>query len=193
VSMIPRGGTRLFQVSAGQSLAVGCFGGGSCIIKTAPVTFSQLPDSYSVHSVVINDPTVITFADATKIMIEAPYSSDVEFDYGDAPVLSIYGKSVEAGIIAHASGGQANATQIVSAINRIGTVGTTGDSVKLPSATVGKMVSVFNDGANAADVFPQTDEIIGSLSADTSVSVAVGKGIMFSCSVDGSWDSVVGA
>lgn len=57
---------------------------------------------------------------------------------------------------------------------RIGTCANIGDSITLPASVAGRPVTIINDGANSADVFPFTDEnFVGS--ADNAA-VAVGAG-----------------
>lgn len=93
-------------------------------------------------------------------------------------------------LTAYAGGGQANATALPSAINRVTTVASAADSVKLPAATAGLMVTVINAAAtNAMNVFPATGEIINALSANTALSVAANKAITFYCAVAGTWNS----
>jgi len=91
---------------------------------------------------------------------------------------------------AYAGGGQASATAITTAFTRVTTVATIGDSVKLPSATVGKSVFVRNGTANSMDVFPQTGQSINALSANTALAVAANTSAMFFCTTAGVWDSL---
>ena len=90
-----------------------------------------------------------------------------------SPVNNPVVESATAGITAFAGGGQASATALTSEINEISTVATTGDSVKLPAATAAKgnlTITVRNNGANACDVFPNTDDNLGA-GVDTAVSL----------------------
>jgi hypothetical protein len=77
-------------------------------------------------------------------------------------------------ITAHAGGGQANATQLTSLYNRVTTVATAGDSVKLLAGTLGQRQAVRNDGANPLAVFPPTGGTINNGAANASITVAVG-------------------
>jgi len=88
-----------------------------------------------------------------------------------SPVLS--------GIVAHAGGGQANAVQLNPGYNVIATVATTGDSVVLPSDSLGQNVLVYNAGANSANVFPSSGANINALSANTALAVAAGANTSF--------------
>lgn len=79
-------------------------------------------------------------------------------------------------ISAYATGGQANATQLTTNVNRISTCATAGDSVKLPAAfEAGQEMTVINDGAARADLFPASGDTIDGLAADTAVQVLVGQ------------------
>lgn len=102
--------------------------------------------------------------------------------------------TVTNGITAFAGGGQGSAVELVSGINRVTTVATAADSVKLPAAKAGQSITVVNAAAsNAMAVFPQTGEIINALSANASLSVAANKAINFYCAVDGTWNSLLTA
>lgn len=89
--------------------------------------------------------------------------------------------------------GEQNAVLLTSTYNRVTTVGTAGDSVKLPAATAGSVVTVFNKGANSLNVFPSTGGVINALSPNAAYAVAATKGVMFVCMVDGTWDTILGA
>ncbi len=103
-------------------------------------------------------------------------------------------QSVTNGITAFAGGGQGSAVALTSVINRVTTVGTAADSVKLPAAKAGASLSVINAAAaNAMAVFPATGDAINALSANASLSVAANKTVMFECAVDGTWHSILTA
>ena len=55
--------------------------------------------------------------------------------------------------VAHAGGGQANATPLAYGLNLVSTVTTAGDSVMLPQAIPGAKCVVQNDSANACQIF----------------------------------------
>lgn len=102
--------------------------------------------------------------------------------------------TVTNGITAFAGGGQGSAVALTSTINRITTVGTAADSVKLPAAVAGKLVLVQNAAAaNSANVFPQTGESINALSANSAFAVAANKAALFFCAVNGVWTSILTA
>lgn len=97
-------------------------------------------------------------------------------------------------LTAHAGGGQGSALQLAKQINRVTTVATAADSVKLPAALAGRSVVVVNAAAaNAMDCFPSVGEIINALSANTALSIAANKTVMFVCAVDGTWNSILTA
>lgn len=97
-------------------------------------------------------------------------------------------------LTAFAGGGQGSALQLAKQINRVTTVASAGDSVKLPAALAGMQVIVINAAAaNAMDCFPASGEVINALSADTALSILANKTVMFVCSVNGTWNSIVTA
>ena len=84
-------------------------------------------------------------------------------------------KSVQDGIVAFAGGGKASATQLAAAVNRLSTVATGADSVKLPgvsAADVGIEVEIINDGAASAQVFGSGSDTIDAVATATGVALA---------------------
>lgn len=120
--------------------------------------------------------------------------------------------SVTDSITAFAGGGQTSAVLLDSAYNRIATVASANDSVKLPSChtgasntgplgtgqisgnTTGMMLWVTNSAAaNSMNVFPQTGEFINALTVNSAYAVAANKTVGFLCSPAGLiWYSVLG-
>lgn len=109
--------------------------------------------------------------------------------------------SVTNAITAAAGGGQANATQLNSAFNRVTTVATAADSVKLPVCAAqnapngsavgpGGQVWVMNTSANSLNVFPATGDAINALAANTAIAIATVTGKVFTCAVAGTWQSL---
>lgn len=93
-------------------------------------------------------------------------------------------------LTAFAGGGQASAIQLQYGVSRVTTVASAADSVKLPKAQAGMSITVINAAAaNAMNVFPSSGEVINALSADTALSVAANKAIVFTCAVNGTWNS----
>jgi hypothetical protein len=98
--------------------------------------------------------------------------------------------SARSGVTAFAGGGQAGAVVLSEAINRVTTVGTAADSVKLPPASPGMVITIINAAAaNAMAVFPWTGEYINALAVNTAISVAANKTITFYCATPGLWNS----
>ena len=97
-------------------------------------------------------------------------------------------------ITAFAGGGQTSAVLLTTTYNRVTTVASAGDSVKLPVAKAGAEVMVYNKAAsNSLNVFPNTGDIINALSANAAYALAATKGASFVCSVDGTWDTILTA
>lgn len=81
------------------------------------------------------------------------------------------------GITAHAGGGQASATLLTAQFNRVDTVTTAADSVKLPAPTyIGQEVEVLNNAvANSMQVFGSGTDTINGVATGTGVAQAAGK------------------
>lgn len=107
---------------------------------------------------------------------------------GAAKWTQVYPKSVQAGIIAHAEGGQAEAVEIAKDIAEISVCATGGDSVKLPAALAGLQIIVINHGAAAADVFPNTDDDINETGANTAKSLGIDASMLCIAYDDVNWE-----
>lgn len=119
-------------------------------------------------------------------------STNPRISIDDADVSSAIRDMVSSatGITAYAGGGQANATVLAAAFNRVTTVATAADSVKLPVARAGMTIVVKNAGASSMNVFPATGGTINALSANTAFAVASGAAAMFVSTLAGAWDTV---
>jgi hypothetical protein len=98
-----------------------------------------------------------------------------------------------ASLTAHAGGGQAAATPLVSAVNLIAVCATAGDSVALPPAMGGQTMWVANGGAAAAQIFGVGTDTINGVAGSTGISVAAGKSTVLMSAIQGSWFAVVSA
>ena len=89
----------------------------------------------------------------------------------------------------------AGGVKLVNGINRVTTVTSGGDACTLPAAKAGAWCLVFNKGGgNAMGVYPAlSTDIINALSAGDPYSTAATKGVLFACSVDGQWDTILTA
>lgn len=101
--------------------------------------------------------------------------------------------TVTNGITAFATGGQANAVALTSTINRVTTVASAADSVRLPAAVAGTVLFVANAGANSMNVFPATGEVVNALSANAAYAMAANTRAAFFCAVNGVWSAVLSA
>jgi hypothetical protein len=90
-------------------------------------------------------------------------------------------------MVATASGTQATAVQMVSEINRVGTVASIGDAVKLPLSVAGLTVSVVNHGANSMQVFGAGVDVIDDVATATGVAQMAGSVVLYVCATAGQW------
>ena len=122
---------------------------------------------------------------------------DINARATDPPVkqLAIDQMSASNGITALAGGGQANAITFTNQVNRVTTVATAADSVKLPPAVPGQFpVFVVNAAAvNSMNVFPATGDAVNALAANAAFAMAANKTAIFVCAVAGIWNAVVTA
>lgn len=100
-------------------------------------------------------------------------------------------EAVNNGVVAFAGGGQGSATSLKYGLNRITTVTTIGDSVKLPIATPGARCVVINSTANAMQVYGGNGAVdqINQTANATGVSQAGRSVCTYSCGVAGQWET----
>jgi len=92
------------------------------------------------------------------------------------------------GLTATPSGNQSTALALTAQINRISTVGTAADSVKLVPASPGIWQVVINDAAsNSMQVYGSGTDTINDVATATGVAQAAGKTATYYCSVAGKW------
>lgn len=82
-------------------------------------------------------------------------------------------------ITAHAGGGQGSATALTAEVNYVTVVASSGDSVVLPTAALGLLITIFNLGANPMDVFPASGGQINAAGANTAVSLAAAASLTY--------------
>lgn len=98
------------------------------------------------------------------------------------------------GITAFAGGGQASATSLTAMINRVTTVATAADSVKMPTAVPGLVINVTNAAAsNSMNLFPASGDAINALGANAAFAIAAGKSATLTSAVAGQWHAVLSA
>jgi len=90
-------------------------------------------------------------------------------------------------ITAKAGGGQTNATQLVAQNNRVTTVATAGDSVRLPPAVAGLDMIVINHGANPMQVYGSGTDTINDVATATGVPQMQNSSVLYFCMTNGVW------
>jgi hypothetical protein len=86
---------------------------------------------------------------------------------------------VDENIVAHAGGGQANATKLKLGYNVVTTVATTGDSVILPDDVKGQLVVVMNTGSNAVNIYPAIGDKIDTIAINSPFNLAANNSVIF--------------
>jgi len=98
--------------------------------------------------------------------------------------------SVNPSLTAFATGGQGSAVLLDREMNKLTTVATAGDSVKLPPAQAGMVVHIKNRGANAADIFPASGDFLDAALVNIAASLGVGAAITYRAIDGATWESV---
>lgn len=108
---------------------------------------------------------------------------------GAIAMAGLFYELAQNGIVANPGGGQTNATQITGQTARVTTVATLGDSVKLPPALAGLEVLLINRGANAMQVFGAGTDTIDGVATATGVSQMQNSTCIYTCAVNGAWET----
>ena len=82
-------------------------------------------------------------------------------------------------ITANVGSSQATGEPLFEGMNGISTCAVVGDAVTMPVAAIGMQVTVANNGALEADIFPAVGETLDGLAANTAVSIAPGARMTF--------------
>jgi hypothetical protein len=105
--------------------------------------------------------------------------------------------SFTGGLTAFAGGGQGSAVALPSMVNRITTVASAADSVKLPATvaniSIGPITVINAAAANSMNVFPATGDAINAGAANAAFAVAAGKTATFYSAGAGQWHAVLSA
>jgi hypothetical protein len=93
------------------------------------------------------------------------------------------------GITAAAGGGQSGAFQLTRQTNRITTVATAADSIKLPPAVPGREVTIINRGANPLQCFGSGTDTVDQTGATVGVSQMQNSACLYFCATAGVWET----
>lgn len=158
---------------------------------TSAVESSRISDETGTGAIVLATSPTITTATLTTPTIATPIVTGGTFS---SPAITTPVFTVANAIAASATQTQVAATAMTKDINRVTTVATAGDAVKLPAATAGAKITVINANVtNACGVFPASGDAINAIAADGVYSLAATKVAQFYCAVAGTWNVLLGA
>jgi hypothetical protein len=98
-----------------------------------------------------------------------------------------FSESFQDNVTANPGGGQANAFQLTRQNNRITTVASPADSIKLPPALPGLELVVVNHGTNSMQVFGQGTDVVDDVVAATGVPQMPNSTTLYYCMTQGFW------
>lgn len=102
--------------------------------------------------------------------------------------------TVAGALTASTSSDQAGGYAITADFSVFDTVGTAGDSARLPPALPGRSCVIKNNAAaNSMDIFPASGDSINAVSADGAYALAVTKSVLLFCVVKGKWHTLLTA
>jgi hypothetical protein len=121
------------------------------------------------------------------VMLPTPNTQGTIENVRNLIVTGFIYESFADGVVAFAGGGQANATQLTAELNKVTTVASPGDSVKLPASAPGLTIININKGAAAMQVFGLGADIIDDSPSATGVSQMRNSTVIYSCTTAGVW------
>lgn len=163
---------------------------GEIIVKTAPAMTAGKMVKTNADGVV-EDGTNIDTDVADAVTKKHSQNTDTGSNNDPFTLTGKFKKSTQVGVTAYAGGGQGSAVAITKDIVEISVCASGGDSVKLPAAAAGLQILVINHGAEAADVFPDTDDAINEGAANAAKSLAVNTTMLCSAYDDTNWECVL--
>jgi len=115
--------------------------------------------------------------------------ANLESALGLSPIspTGLIAESFADNLTAFAGGGQSGALALTSEINRVTTVATAGDSIKLPVSVAGEQIMVINSGANPIQVFGASGETINGVASATGISQGINTSAVYVCTTPGNW------
>jgi hypothetical protein len=101
-------------------------------------------------------------------------------------------RSYQNGITAHSGGTKAAAFQLPAgvALFEVDTVAANGDSVLMPAAKAGQIVTLFNNGASTLDIYGRGTDTINGTATGTAKTMATLTSAVFFCAKDGVWGAI---
>lgn len=126
-------------------------------------------------------------------------SGDIAIFNGTSGQIATSGFNIASGLLAepaldaltaHAGGGQTSALALTKEVNRITTVTTAADSVKLPVSVAGMSIIIINSGANSMQVFGAGTDTINNVATATGVAQMANSSVLYVSSVAGKWFSI---
>lgn len=163
---------------------------GQIIVKTAPALTAGKMVKTNADGVV-EDGTNTDTDVADAVTKKHSQNTDTGSNNDPFTLTGKFKKSSQVGVTAYAGGGQGSAVAITKDIVEISVCASGGDSVKLPAAAAGLQILVINHGAEAADVFPDTDDAINEGAANAAKSLAVDTTMLCSAYDATNWECVL--
>lgn len=142
----------------------------------------------------LNTPFVLSPYSVVLDIVDGTSPTGLDLDNGGMNLIAgtqpyIQLSSSTTGIAAFATGGQTNATLLTSTVNRVTTVTSANDSIKLPPNVPGFQVTVINSGTNPCQVFGSGTDQINNVASATGVSQQPNSLVIYTAAAAGLWFS----
>ena len=128
--------------------------------------------------------SIITTSDINARLLDVERKR-LEFDF----------QATANGLVATPGGTQATSLTVTFMFNRVTTVATAGDAIRMPPATASTYNIVISNAAavNSMNVFPGVGDAINAGAANAAFAIAAGKTALFTCIVNGTWSVITSA
>jgi len=109
------------------------------------------------------------------------------------PMFNLSKKAVQAGVTAGTTQTQAGGIQVEKEVVEISVCANAGDTLRLPFAVQGLQILIINRGANSSDIFPNVDDDINEVGADTAYALAADASVICTAIDQTHWECLIQA
>lgn len=110
-----------------------------------------------------------------------------QINFSNLSLTGLFSESSTDGIVAGTTQSQAGATVLAAELNKISTVATAGNSVRLPPSFSGASIFVENAGANPLQMYGSANDTINGVAGATGVSQMPNSVAIYTCYTAGAW------
>jgi len=149
------------------------------------INLSGVGATTPAYTKLLDEDTGVGFAAADQLSLIAGGVEGIRLSESGGVTIQY---QINAGLTADVSSVQGG-LPLTSSYNELSTVANAGDAATLQSAAAGIRVTIMNNGANAADIFPASGDDLGA-GVDTAASLAAGSNITYFAIDSTNWETL---